>query len=108
MTGMRQRRATLIRSIATFYGVTVYPHPREVDVVVVAASDDALLARRVARDPSLDAVGRGYYGWLGGAMRAVVVPDWTCAPRRVARARWLARHRCARALVRLTSLAVRR
>jgi hypothetical protein len=86
---MREGRAQLIEDVAARYGVTLYPGTR-LDTVVVSASDYEWLIESVAHDPRLDAVGRGYYDAMGGAVRVVQVPDWTCDPTAVAMARLIA------------------
>lgn len=82
-----ERRERLIRAISVHYGVTVYPHPRRAHMVVVSETDYHLLTDAVMSDPLLNAVGRGYYSWLGGELAVVTAPDWTCDPRAVALAR---------------------
>ncbi|WP_448389790.1 hypothetical protein [Microbacterium aurum] len=82
-----ERRSSLIRAISVHYGVAVYPHPRWPRAVVVSESDYRLLTDAVMSDPLLNAVGRGYYSWLGGELAVVTAPDWTCDPRAVALAR---------------------
>lgn len=82
-----ERRARLIRHLHARYGVTVHPHPRLAHVVVVSRSDYATLEDLVTHDRLLDAVGRGYYGWLGGELSVIVAPDWSCNPTSVALAR---------------------
>lgn len=82
-----ERRARLIRQLAFRYDVTVYPHPRLPHVVVVSESDHATLLELIGMDRSLDALGRGYYLWLGDELSVIVAPDWACSPTRVALAR---------------------
>lgn len=73
-----RRRALLIDDVARRYGVTLYQHPREASVAVVSATDYEVLRSCVTNDRGLDAVGRGYYSYLGGELDVIVAPDWTC------------------------------
>lgn len=82
-----ERRARLIRHLHYRYDVTVYPHPRLPHVVVVSESDAVMLRYRIGGDRTLDAVGRGYYSWLGGELTVQVAPDWACDATRLALAR---------------------
>lgn len=75
---LARRRAALIDEVRSRYGVTLYPHPRRTDAVVVSASDYAALSDAVMTDRTLSPVGRGYYLYLGGELSVVVAPDWAC------------------------------
>ncbi|KAA9133749.1 hypothetical protein [Microbacterium caowuchunii] len=98
---IRERRARLVQDIALRYGVPMYPDPRRLNVVNVARSDYDYLVDAIATDPRLDALGRGYYTGLGGALDVRPVPNWTCDPVSVSLARGYAHaRRLSRALTR--------
>lgn len=84
--GIAQRREALAREVSARYGVTLHAHPRRPGVVVVSETDAELLHDAVTRDRGIDAVGRGYYLYLGGELDVVTAPDWACDPVSVA---WL-------------------
>lgn len=75
-----RRRALLVRDVEERYGVALHQHPRKASVVVVSATDYDELRACVTNDSGLDAVGRGYYSYLGGELDVNVAPDWTCDP----------------------------
>ncbi|UGS26337.1 hypothetical protein K8F61_17175 [Microbacterium resistens] len=79
-TYIAQRRAALTAEVQDRYGVTLHPHPWRPHTVVVSRSDYDSLERQVIADPTLNAVGRGYYLYLGSELDVDVAPDWACDP----------------------------
>lgn len=80
MSATAKRRARLIHDAATRYGVTLHPHPRHDDVVVISRVEHDAYEHAVLHDPQLNAIGRGYYLYLGGELRPYVVPVWMTDP----------------------------
>lgn len=81
------RRTALIIEIQSRYHVTLHPHPRRPDAVVVSETSYRDLEAAVWADPRLDALGRGYYLYLGSELDVISAPDWACDPLTVALAR---------------------
>lgn len=73
--GIAQRREILAQEVAARYGVTLHANPRQPGIVVVSESDAEILRDAVMCDSGLDAVGRGYYLYLGGGLDVITAPD---------------------------------
>ncbi|MHC9046799.1 hypothetical protein ACYX8G_19615 [Microbacterium saperdae] len=89
MSILAERRERLITEIGTRYGVQLYPG-QDAATITVSESGYEQLESAIMLDPTIDAVGRGYYTGLGGALTLRTAPDWTCDPQTVAFARLVA------------------
>lgn len=95
-TDLAAVRNRWVRHVHSRYAITVHPHPRKDDTVVLSHRDHFVLLECIRTDPKLNPVGRGYYDFLGGQLTIQHAPDWTLNPTLTRAARALATH--ARAL----------